>query len=75
MAMNSDVSAKLQVSVLYYVHKGGSHLTGILNEQRRRGRPKNSWRRSAEFNESGYSWGLLANMAPNRVRWNKRNRL
>ena len=39
--------------------------------KRRRGRPRNTWRRSVEdeMSKAGHSWHTLAQMAQNRVRW------
>ena len=40
-------------------------------EKRRRGRPKQTWRRSvhSEALEKGLSWGEVKRMARNRIRW------
>ena len=39
--------------------------------KRRRGRPRNTWRRNTEkqMGEMGYSWGDIERLAQNRVRW------
>ena len=42
-----------------------------LQGKRRRGRPRNTWRRSVEdeMSNAGHSWYILAHMTQNGVRW------
>ena len=63
----------MSLYILYHSFKCNlnTNLTWNLQGRRRRGRPKNTWRRDleADCREMGYNWSQVERLAQDRTRW------